>query len=237
MHCPAHPQVKHLAQRAEALLQVSPDLIQKITLASGLLTYFVYLDHPVKARRLIDQIDAQIEQQPIPPFARLRWCLSVSMFLQGTGEFGLLLTKLEQCLALARESGVLVLNTLLRIMVLQAHIALGDSQQAEALRKTIEGTPQLSYFERSHFLYVMIFWELQKPNAPLLVERTETLMTMVNDTGLPVSRILSHALLVQCYGQQGRLPEATAQLAAARELSQCIGSRYPEYLMRIKNIK
>jgi two-component SAPR family response regulator len=229
-------QINHWIERANAILSREPASIDKILLLAILTTGHMVKGETSRAEYYKDLLVDQLKANHLDPTNRIISELVVAVFLRMTANHKACGMKIDECLKLAKKTGVRRLDVLLLEQKAANAMSSGELGEAEKqlkkmasvidLKKPIEAC--LFYFLKSRSLY------LQK-NYRDAMYHGERALKLCIDSRLSFFEGVQHISYSQILIGAGNLDKAGYYLREAEKNNSRVKSRLLDYYLTITN--
>ena len=231
MRQPQHPQMAIYADQVDQLIDIIPDISQRLTMAARQMLHRATQGELQKAARLMSILGPLARDKTIAPFPKLNWVCAEVIYAVITADF-------KGCLAIAaegekmsRESEVQTTEATILSMAVFALLGQGKYRKAEAdLARMEKAIMPGRFFEYAlHRLQEALCFALQGEPGKAL-ETAKVALDMVQQSGSPLLEPYIRFAIGQLYTDTGNYSAAADELAQAGNLGRDFNSPLAECL-------
>lgn len=227
---PNHPDMGLWAERARALMQVSPDNNLRIMTGSMMLNYYSWIGDYAKMTLLVEELRQAVKAPEVTMFAQVYACMAEAIYCWTGGSFDACMEVVERGFAIAETSGIHIMDGFLIAQAVYASCLRGDHETAlEYLRKVENTLNRANNLALSHYHFLSAFLALAKGDSRLAIEHGKSNLAVIERSGVPFGIAITHIALANAYVETGAYDKAKIRLAEAAAIGHGMKSKVIEY--------
>lgn len=230
---PQHPRFNAWRDRAAQVLERSNDPSLRMFTLFYFFTYSAWIGDLPRMERLLVQFQAVGASDEAEPLAQVTVKMAEAWsWINGRTEESML--RMEEGLAMARQTGVHLWDYLLMIQGTASALSAGDYEAAEKLLGRI--TP---FVERARGMDQFYYYQergrlaLERGDVPQAIEFQQQAVSVATQTAIVFGEAQAHFGMSQVYHEAGRIELADTHLATARAFGKQLGSPLIEFMCLI----
>jgi DNA-binding SARP family transcriptional activator len=214
---PWEPRLRHLARFGEYALRLLPVRQLQVIVGAPLAHYYAHSGQNAKLFALTSRVAPALDDETLPPLPRLhlQGMVGTAHFIRGDADA---VAHFEKCFAIARKTGVHLVDNVVRAGIVMCLLNQGKLAQAE---ETIEdmraSTPAHRRFDIGFAHYLSAWLAASRGEAQLAIEHAQRAKLVFEQIGDVFGVNLGRSILVQVYADQDRLERAERELGEMRE--------------------
>ncbi|HET9595464.1 MAG TPA: hypothetical protein VFP65_07775 [Anaeromyxobacteraceae bacterium] len=225
-HQPDHPDMPLWEERARAIALGSGDPVLRTTLGIHLVWYeSLCAGDRARAEVVVNGLRDPGRSTHATPFLRIAWCSAEAASCLPAADAGRLAALVEEGLALARETGIHVLDFSLSLHGCWGALVAGDLERAAPHLRRMSPIVQTGRSGDIGAYHATLAWAaLVGADAKLALQHARTALALAREADMPFGIAVARALLAQTLVECGAWEEARASLDDALRTALRIGA-------------
>ena len=232
---PGHRNMKEWADRALSLSRTSLHIDTWLRANTNSAIYAVWMGEFARCADLIGEMRAAVPGQSSAPLRLIALKNTEAMLYNSSADFrGLAIRSVTEGLALARETGIHLMDPLLLLQGVCSALNDGDGERLRdflAHMEPVLGTGSRTH--AAHYYYFAAWRHLLSGQQAQALAAVQKSLDLVQEAGVPFSETLIRLALALVLDEAGDRQQARLQLAEGGAMLAQTKSAYFEYLYRL----
>lgn len=231
MRQPQHPRMEIYAEQVDRMIDLCPDINQRLIMGARLALYRCLQGELQKATRLVNILGPLARGKAVAPFARLAWLCGEASHAVTIGDFDGCLEIVDKGVQLSHETGIRVAEGTLLSMGAFALLAKDELKRAKAyLDRMNQAIIPGRFFEYAlHRVQEALYYALQGASVQAM-DAARAALDLALRSGAPQMELMSRYAIAQLLIDSGGYAEAHEALKRADELGEASKSPYARYM-------